>query len=74
MSRPAIDIARMTPDERLALIEELWESLSEAERDAIPLSADQQRELDRRLDELERGDSSQMSPAEMRERVQRRSS
>jgi len=40
------DIARMTVPERLALIEELWDSLSEAE---TPLPMAQFQELQRRL-------------------------
>lgn len=74
MSKPAIDIEKLSQDERLALIEELWESLSEAERDAIPLAAEQQQELDRRLDALEREGPKGLSPEEMRTHLKRRSS
>jgi putative addiction module component (TIGR02574 family) len=47
-----IDITRLTPDERLRLLEQLWDSLS-ATPDALPLTSAQRAELDRRLDELE---------------------
>jgi putative addiction module component (TIGR02574 family) len=40
------EITRLTPQERLSLIEQLWDSLSDAE---IPLSPAQKDELERRL-------------------------
>jgi len=49
----AIDIERLTRDERLELLDQLWESL-DRDPDALPLSDDQKRDLDARLDELER--------------------
>lgn len=49
----AIDIASLSPEERLQLLDALWESLS-ATPEAIPLTSAQQKELDRRLDELDR--------------------
>ena len=49
----AINIAGLTVEERLQLLEELWENLS-ATPDAIPLTNAQREELDRRLDELDR--------------------
>ena len=48
-----IDIATLTPDERLELIEQLWNSLSSTP-DEVPFSNAHREELDRRLDELER--------------------
>ena len=42
----ASDIARLTPQERLDLIERLWESLDDAE---VPLTPAQRAELDRRI-------------------------
>lgn len=53
MSRPALNIADLSPDERLRLIEELWDSLNE-EQGTVPLTNAQREELDRRLDDLER--------------------
>ena len=52
MSKPDLDIGSLTPEERLSLLEELWESLA-ATPEAIPLTDAQRAELDRRLDELE---------------------
>lgn len=48
----SIDIASLTSDERLRLLDEIWESLS-ATPEAIPLTTAQREELDRRLDELD---------------------
>ena len=49
----AIDIAKLSPEERLELLEQLWDSLS-ATPEAIPLTDAQREELDRRLDDLDR--------------------
>ena len=46
-----IDIANLSPEERLGLLEQLWDSLSP---EAIPTTDAQKEELDRRLDELDR--------------------
>lgn len=51
MSEPAIDIKTLTPEQRLRLLEELWDSLSDSD---VPLTDRQRVELDRRLNELER--------------------
>jgi putative addiction module component (TIGR02574 family) len=53
MSKPALNIGDLSPEERLRLIEELWDSLSETPGN-IPLTNAQREELDRRLDDLER--------------------
>ena len=47
-----IDIANLSLEERLRLLDELWESLSKTPA-ALPLTTAQREELDRRLDELE---------------------
>ena len=52
MSKPQLDIAAMTPEERLSLLEQLWDSLA-ATPEAIPLTEAQREELDRRLDDLD---------------------
>jgi len=51
MSEPAIDIDKLSRDERLKLLEKLWDSLSDQD---VPLTAGQREELDRRLDDLDR--------------------
>ena len=53
MSKPALNIDSLSPKERLRLIEELWESLSESS-ETMTLTDAQREELDRRLDDLER--------------------
>ena len=49
----SVDIANLSREERLRLLEELWESLS-AKPEALPLTGPQREELDRRLDDLDR--------------------
>ncbi len=49
----SIDVASLTFDERLRLLDDLWESLSHTP-DAIPVTRAQREELDRRLDDLDR--------------------
>lgn len=49
----SIDIGSLSLEERLRLLDELWESLSAAS-EAISLSDAQREELDRRLDEVDR--------------------
>jgi putative addiction module component (TIGR02574 family) len=53
MSKPALNIGDLSPEERLRLIEELWDSLNE-KPGTVPLTSAQREELDRRLDDLER--------------------
>jgi putative addiction module component (TIGR02574 family) len=53
MSKPALNIDSLNPEERLQMIEELWNSLSE-QPENVPLTDAQRKELDRRLDDLER--------------------
>jgi len=51
MSRSKVDIQSLTPEERLSLLEEIWDSLEPGD---VPLTEAQRAELDRRLDDLER--------------------
>jgi len=53
MTTPQIDIGRLSLDERLRLVERLWESLAETPH-SIPLTPPQRAELDRRLDSIDR--------------------
>lgn len=52
MRRPILDIDSLSPQQRLDLIQALWESL-ETSPENVPLTAAQRAELDRRLDQLE---------------------
>jgi len=47
---PTIDFSHLSPEERLDLISEIWESL---EADRVPLSPAQEAEIDRRLATLD---------------------
>ena len=49
----AIDISTLTVEQRLELLDEIWESLYETPQ-AIPLTEAQREELDRRMDEVDR--------------------
>lgn len=51
MAKPAVDIDKLTREERLDLIEQLWDSLADED---VPLTTAQREELDRRLDRLDR--------------------
>jgi putative addiction module component (TIGR02574 family) len=68
MAKPAIDIAALSPDERVTLIGELWDSL-----DALPpaLSAEQSEELRRRIDRVQREGVSGVTIDELRARLLR---
>ena len=51
MGHAAIDVDSLSPDQRLDLLEKLWDSLEPSQ---VPVTPAQQRELDRRLDSLDR--------------------
>ncbi len=51
MSEPAVDLASLSTEERLRLLERLRDSLTDSD---LPLTDPQREELDRRLDELDR--------------------
>jgi putative addiction module component (TIGR02574 family) len=52
MGKRDVNIASLTPEERLSLLEELWDSLAAAP-EGLPLTSTQRVELDRRLDDLD---------------------
>ncbi len=68
MSMPAIDIDAMEPEERLRLIGDLWDSLSENPAD-LSLTQAQRAELDRRLNRLESGKAKLVSWEELKARL-----
>jgi putative addiction module component (TIGR02574 family) len=67
----AIDIATLSPEERLKLLEQLWDSLS-SRPDVVPITKPQREELDRRLDELEREGPSGIPWEEVQRRIKNR--
>ena len=70
VARPALDIAKLTPAERLQLVEELWDSLSDTP-EAVPVTDAQRVELDRRLDDLEQEGPSGIPWDEVVRRIRR---
>ena len=52
MNEPAVRIESLSRDERLDLLEKLWDSLSQTQAD-VPVTPAQQAELDRRSDALD---------------------
>ncbi len=56
MARPNLNIKELSRDERLDLIEELWDSLV-APPTELALTDAQREELDRRLEEMDRDDN-----------------
>jgi putative addiction module component (TIGR02574 family) len=52
VGKPAVDVSLLSEQERLDLLDRLWESVGRDPR-ALPLSAAQRKELDRRLNDLE---------------------
>lgn len=66
MAMPEVDVNALTPEERLLLIERLWDSLSEND---VPLTPAQAAELERRLEDIERNPGDQMTWAEAKKRI-----
>ena len=69
MATPAVDFEQLTFDERLELLERLWDSLVDTP-ERIPLTNAQREELDRRLDDYERDPSIGIPWDEVRKRIQ----
>ena len=71
MAEARIDLDRLTRDQRLTLLERVWDSLSR-ESSELPLSDDQAAELDRRLDAIDAGDTSGVPWEEVLQQVRNR--
>jgi putative addiction module component (TIGR02574 family) len=71
MNERSIDIDRLDVEQRLRLIERIWESLSK-DPGAIPMTPAQRAELDRRLDEVEQGDTGGIPWEEVLESIRKR--
>ncbi len=69
MGDPAIDVDNLTPEQRLELIEHLWDSLTP---DDVPITKTQRAELQRRLDRLDRDGVSGRSWDEVERRIRGR--
>ncbi len=66
MSRPKVDFAKLSPEQRLELIGEIWDSL---EDEALELEPELVAELDRRLAELEANPAEGRPAAEVIARI-----
>ncbi len=71
MATPAIEIEKLGVDERLDLIEALWESLA-GDPSQIPVPDYHKAVLDERLDEIDAGDDAGIPWDEVLERVRKR--
>ncbi len=69
MATPAVSFDHLTVEERLELLEHLWDSLVDAP-EGIPLTDAQREELDRRLDDFERDPSIGIPWDDVRKRIQ----
>jgi putative addiction module component (TIGR02574 family) len=52
MGKPAVDISKLSRDEQLELLDQLWQSLGR-DPGILPLTQAHRQELDRRLDDLD---------------------
>lgn len=68
MSSSGIEIEKLSTEDRLHLIEALWESLR-SQAEAVPLTGAQRKELDHRLDEIDRGDTETIPWDDVRRRL-----
>ncbi|HEX7075602.1 MAG TPA: addiction module protein [Hyphomicrobiaceae bacterium] len=71
MSTRAIDIEKLDAEQKLRLIEELWDSLND-DPSQVPLTQAHREELDRRLDEIEEGDDAGIPWDEVLSRIRKR--
>ena len=65
------EITRLSPEERLTLIGELWDSLDPAD---VPVTPTQRAELQRRLDRFEQDRSGGITREQLRAQLARRAS
>ena len=68
MALSSIQIDSLNTEERLELIEALWESLGD-ERDRLPVPESHKRILDKRLDEIDSGDDDGIPWDEVKTRI-----
>ena len=71
MAEQRFNIDSLDSEQRLQLMEELWESLS-SDPESIPLMEGQESELNRRLDEIDAGDTEGIPWEEVMNQVQAR--
>jgi putative addiction module component (TIGR02574 family) len=71
MAKLEIEIDKLSPEERLDLIEELWDSLS-TDLAKVPFTEAQANELDRRVTEMDHDDSLGIPWETVLERIRQR--
>ncbi|MEK6783498.1 MAG: addiction module protein [Bacteroidota bacterium] len=49
------DLKHLSFDDKISMIERIWDSLNPDDREKMPLTTGQKRELDQRLDDYEHG-------------------
>ncbi len=62
------DITVMSIDDRIALVQAIWDSIAD-ETDPFPLTEQQQRELDRRIAELDANPKNVLTWEEIKARI-----
>ncbi len=72
MSTRTADILELSIAERIQIVEDIWDSIA-AVPEAVPISEDQKRELDRRLEAYHRNPDLGSPWVEVRERIRNRS-
>ena len=65
------DIERLTPEEKILLVEEIWESLG-SKPENIPVSEAEKEKLERRFADHQRDPDAAVSLAEFKERLAKR--
>jgi putative addiction module component (TIGR02574 family) len=72
MSAAVLDeILKMSVEDRIRLVEEIWETVS-SDPGALPVTDAQKQELDRRLDDLDRNPESGRTWEEFRSELERK--
>ena len=71
MSRPAVNIDKLNVEERLDLIESLWESLI-SDPSNVPVTDAQKQILNERLDKIDAGDDAGIPWEEAKARILKR--
>ena len=72
MSTKAADILQLSVAERIQIVEDIWDSIA-AVPEAVTLSEDQKKELDRRLEAYRLNPDAGSPWIEVRERIRNRS-
>ena len=68
----AFDYRRLSVEERLDLIGEIWDSIVDADPDAVPVPAEHIAELDRRLDDEKLNPDDSVPWDEVKRKLERR--